>query len=116
MTTRYDLGPLKTVLEGAEIARLVSVVEQGGYEAAAIGFMHSYANPDHERRMADALRAALPDLAISVSSVVSPQMRELPRFNTVIANAYVQPQMALHRSRPPDTPLHHTIWQGRRRF
>ena len=92
-------GTVLKALDDAEIARLVGVVEQGGYEAAAIGFMHSYANPDHERRMADALRAALPDLAISVSSVVSPQMRELPRFNTVIANAYVQPQMAQYLAR-----------------
>ena len=44
----------------------------------------------HGRRDA----AAMPGLSVSLSSVVSPQMRELPRFNTVIANAYVQPQMA----------------------
>ena len=56
--------------------------------------MHAYANDAHERMMADALRAIAPGLAISLSSVVSPQMRELPRFNTVIANAYVQPLMA----------------------
>jgi N-methylhydantoinase A len=56
--------------------------------------MHSYANDAHEVQMAQALRAAKPDLPVSLSSVISPQMRELPRFNTVIANAYVQPQVA----------------------
>jgi N-methylhydantoinase A len=53
--------------------------------------MHAYANDIHECMVEDALRRAAPDLAVSISSVVSPQMRELPRFNTVIANAYVQP-------------------------
>jgi N-methylhydantoinase A len=78
----------------AVIARLVEVIKAGEYEAVAIGFMHAYANASHERMMADALRMALPALSVSLSSVVAPQMRELPRFNTVIANAYVQPQVA----------------------
>ena len=69
-------------------------VVAGGYEAVAIGLMHAYANDAHERQMADALRAIAPSLSISLSSVISPQMRELPRFNTVIANAYVQPQVS----------------------
>ena len=92
-------GTVLKPLSDREIDRLVSIVGDGDYEAAAIGFMHSYANPAHEQRMAAALRTALPDIAISVSSVVSPQMRELPRFNTVIANAYVQPQMAKYLAR-----------------
>ncbi|MEM6940819.1 MAG: hydantoinase/oxoprolinase family protein [Pseudomonadota bacterium] len=87
-------GDVLLALETAEIDRLVAQVKEGGYQSVAIGFMHSYANDAHETAMAEALRAALPDLSVSVSSVVSPQMRELPRFNTVIANAYVQPQVA----------------------
>jgi N-methylhydantoinase A len=66
-------------------------IAEGGYEAVAVGLMHAYANDIHECMVADALRRAAPGLAVSISSVVSPQMRELPRFNTVIANAYVQP-------------------------
>ncbi|MEO0773849.1 MAG: hydantoinase/oxoprolinase family protein [Pseudomonadota bacterium] len=87
-------GEVLLELSEAEIDALVAKVEAGGYEAVAVGFMHAYANPDHEQRMGAALRAAMPDLSVSLSSVVSPQMRELPRFNTVIANAYVQPQVA----------------------
>ncbi|MDJ0628366.1 MAG: hydantoinase/oxoprolinase family protein [Rhodobacter sp.] len=87
-------GEVLLALSDDEIARLVAEVTAGDYRAVAIGFMHSYANPAHERRMAAALREALPDLSISLSSVVSPQMRELPRFNTVITNAYVQPRVA----------------------
>ncbi|MDJ0638557.1 MAG: hydantoinase/oxoprolinase family protein [Paracoccaceae bacterium] len=87
-------GEVLLELSEDEVARLVQTVQDGDYEAAAIGFMHAYANPTHERRMAAALGVAMPGLSISLSSVVSPQMRELPRFNTVIANAYVQPQVA----------------------
>ena len=87
-------GDVLLPLEREDIDRLVEAVVEGGFEAVAIGFMHAYANDAHEVMMADALRKAAPGLSVSVSSVISPQMRELPRFNTVIANAYVQPQVA----------------------
>lgn len=91
------MGPAGEVLlplDQDEVAQMVQRVLDGGYEAVAIGLMHAYANDAHERQMAEALYAAAPDLSVSLSSVISPQMRELPRFNTVIANAYVQPQVA----------------------
>lgn len=97
LTLNERMGPSGEVLlalDPAEVADMVETVKAGGYEAVAIGLMHSYANDAHEVAMAEALRAAMPDLSISISSVISPQMRELPRFNTVIANAYVQPQVA----------------------
>jgi len=87
-------GEVLLALDAGEVAAMVQRVLDGGYDAVAIGLMHAYANDAHERQMAEALRAAAPDLSISLSSVISPQMRELPRFNTVIANAYVQPQVA----------------------
>ena len=77
----------------------LSFIRAGAYEAVAIGFMHAYANSTHEEMMADALGQAMPDLSISISSVISPQMRELPRFNTVVANAFVQPQVADYLAR-----------------
>ena len=97
LTLHERIGPNGKVLlplEPSEVEQTVKTVLSGDFEAVAIGLMHSYANPAHEVQMAEALRAAAPDLSISVSSVISPQMRELPRFNTVIANAYVQPQVA----------------------
>ena len=87
-------GEVLLALDPAEVAAMVDTVLAGDYEAVAIGLMHSYANSAHEVQMAEALRAAAPDMSVSISSVISPQMRELPRFNTVIANAYVQPQVA----------------------
>jgi N-methylhydantoinase A len=97
LTLNERMGPKGEVLlalDAAEVDAMVKTILAGDYEAVAIGLMHSYANDAHEVQMAEALRAAAPDLSISLSSVISPQMRELPRFNTVIANAYVQPQVA----------------------
>lgn len=92
-------GSVLLPLNADEVAAMVQTVLAGGYEAVAIGFLHAYANGSHERQMADALRAVAPDLPVSLSSVVSPQMREFERFNTVIANAYVQPVMAAYLKR-----------------
>ena len=69
---------------------VVARLKDGDYESVAVGFMHSYRNPDHERRFRELLREAAPSLAVSLSCEVSPQMREFERFNTVCANAYVQ--------------------------
>ena len=75
----------------ADVAR--GLVEEG-VEAVAIGFLHAYANPAHERRVRDLLRAELPGLAITLSSDVCPEVREYERLTTAVCNAYVQPMMA----------------------
>ncbi len=96
-TLRERMGPEGDVLlplDPADAERMADHVQGGGFEAVAIGLMHAYANDAHERMMEAALRAVAPDLSISRSSIISPQMRELPRFNTVIANSYVQPRVA----------------------
>ena len=59
----------------------------------AVGYLHSYANADHEARTRDILARRLPGLEITLSSEVSPEMREYERFSTACANAYVQPLM-----------------------
>jgi N-methylhydantoinase A len=87
-------GEVLLALDTAEVKTMVDTIKAGEFEAVAIGLIHAYANDTHEVAMGEALRKAMPGLSISLSSVISPQMRELPRFNTVIANAYVQPQVA----------------------
>ena len=73
-----------------------------GYESVAVGFLHSYRNGVHERRFRSLLKEVLSDVSVSISSEVSPQMREYERFNTVCANAYVQPLMATYLLRLRD--------------
>lgn len=84
-----ELQPLdETALEA-----IADRVAAQGYGAVAIGFIHSYANPAHERRAREIIAGKV-SAPISISSEVSPQMREFERFNTVCANAYVRPRMA----------------------
>lgn len=82
-----------------DLDALVARIGEGAYESVAIGFVHAYVNGEHERQMRDALLQRLPDLSISISSEVSPQIREFERFNTVCANAYVRPRMASYLNR-----------------
>ncbi|MCB2054077.1 MAG: hydantoinase/oxoprolinase family protein [Geminicoccaceae bacterium] len=100
LTERIDAqGRVLLAPEEAEIEALCVRLAERGYESVAIGFIHSYVNDVHERRMRDALAARLPSVELSISSEVSPQMREYERFNTVCANAYVKPLMKTYLER-----------------
>jgi N-methylhydantoinase A len=92
-------GEVLQPLDLAEVDGLCESIIAAGFESVAIGFMHSYLNGAHERHVRDRLRAKQPAVAISISSEVSPQMREFQRFNTVCANAFVKPLMASYLNR-----------------
>jgi N-methylhydantoinase A len=85
-------------LDELALQEIADQISGSGYESIAIGFIHSYVNDAHEQRARDILRSRL-DLSISISSEVSPQMREFERFNTVCANAFVKPLMASYLGR-----------------
>ncbi|MBB96517.1 MAG: methylhydantoinase [Rhodobacteraceae bacterium] len=70
-----------------------------GAQAIAVAFLHAYANPAHERRAREILADIAPDLPVSISSEVCPEIREYERTSTTIANAYVQPLMAGYLTR-----------------
>ncbi|MBB2676590.1 UNVERIFIED_ORG: N-methylhydantoinase A [Rhizobium esperanzae] len=95
-------GEILKTLDEAEVAALAASIKAGEYESVAIGFMHSYVNDIHEKKVRDILAAEIPGISISISSEVSPQMREFQRFNTVCANAYVKPLMASYLNRLVD--------------
>ena len=69
------------------------LVEREKCEALAIGFMHSYRSPAHERRAGEIVRRLYPTLPLSLSAEVAPEIREYERTSTACANAYVQPLM-----------------------
>ena len=85
-------------MEAKNLIKLLSL-EENRYEAVAVGFIHSYMNDKHESLFQQMLLEQLPNIKVSISSEVSPQMREFERFNTVCANAYVQPMMASYLER-----------------
>ncbi|SFR41759.1 hydantoinase/oxoprolinase family protein [Litoreibacter janthinus] len=82
-----------------DIAPVVEAIAEAGYDSVAIGLIHSYLNDAHEKLVRDVLAKRLPDVMISLSSEVSPQMREYERFNTVVANAYIKPLMKSYLGR-----------------
>lgn len=92
-------GKILIPLQRAEIDALAERLAQFGYDSIAVGLLHSYANDSHEQMIGKLLADRLPDVMISLSSEVSPQMREYERFNTTIANAYIKPLMKSYLSR-----------------
>lgn len=84
--------------EGA-VRTLATTLAEEQVEAVAVGCLHSYANPAHEQRIRDLLLSALPNLWVTTSAEVSPEIREYDRFSTACANAYVQPLMAGYLTR-----------------
>lgn len=94
-------GHVLLALDEAALRERIAFLKSEGVESLAIGFLHAFVNPAHERRAAEILAEAWPEVPVSLSSEVSPEMREWERFSTTVANAYVQPLMAsyLHRLR-----------------
>lgn len=100
VTERLDAdGNVLIPLDETEVEALADDLASAGYESVAVGLLHSYVNGAHERRIAEILARKLPDAMISISSEVSPQMREYERFNTTIANAYIKPLMKSYLTR-----------------
>ena len=100
-----NTGAVLRPLDEAAVRALIPVLRQECVESIAVGLLHAFVNPAHERRIAAILHEALPDVPVSLSSEVSPEMREWERFSTTVANAYVQPMMASYVRRL-ETELH----------
>ena len=84
-------GSVSVPLDTASVDAAIALLRSEHVESLAICLLHSYANPAHERAVAARVRAALPDLAISVSHEILPEIKEYPRTSTTVINAYVQP-------------------------
>ncbi len=92
-------GEVLIALARTEVEALADDLAQAEYESIAVGFLHSYLNDSHERMVRDVLEERLPGVMVSLSSEVSPQMREYERFNTTVANAYIKPLMKSYLGR-----------------
>ena len=97
---RVDInGRVLKPLDEAAVEAVSGDLARLGVESVGIGFLHSYANPAHERRAREIIAAALPGVSITLSSEACPEVREYERFCTTAANAYVQPRMASYLGR-----------------
>ena len=92
-------GDVMVELNRSEVEKIVDTIIGAGYESVAVGFLHSYLNNRHEQLVREVLAEKAPNIMISLSSEVSPQMREYERFNTVVANAYIKPLMKSYLGR-----------------
>ncbi|MGH2922416.1 MAG: hydantoinase/oxoprolinase N-terminal domain-containing protein, partial [Solirubrobacterales bacterium] len=87
------VGPAGVIdeLHGDEVDRLVAAVRESGAESVAVCLLFAFADPAHERRIAAALREALPDVHVSASHEVLPAFREYERCSTTVIDAYLSP-------------------------
>jgi N-methylhydantoinase A/oxoprolinase/acetone carboxylase beta subunit len=98
---RERCGPagVITPLDPGSVERLITAVRGCGAEAVAVGLLFSFAHPDHERRVAAALRAALPGVHVSASAEVLPEVREYERLATTALDAYLTPVLGRYLDR-----------------
>lgn len=92
-------GEIMIALNRAEVEALVDQLAEANFQSIAVGLLHSYLNDAHEKMIREVLEEKLPSVMVSLSSEVSPQMREYERFNTVVANAYIKPLMKSYLAR-----------------
>jgi N-methylhydantoinase A len=85
------LGIAAQPLSDAEVADLVEMIAAADVSAIAICLLHAWANPQHEQRLAAALRDRLAGISVVASHEVSGQWREYERTSTTVLSAYVQP-------------------------
>ncbi len=97
---RVDVhGAIRLALDVDAVKAVASRIAAEKIEAVAIVLMHGYANPVHERQIAEIVKSICPGLSISLGCEVAPEAREYERTSTVVANAYVQPLMAGYLAR-----------------
>ena len=88
------VGEVLLPLDEDAVRALVPVLEEQDVTSVAVGLLHAYANPAHERRIGALLAESLPDVSVTLASEVCPEIREFERLSTACANAYVRPLMA----------------------
>ena len=95
-------GEVVRELDIAAATRMIEDLCGSGIEALTISLMHSYANPDHERKLRDIVTERFPEIPVSLSSDILPEFREYDRAITTVMNDYVRPIMKRYLSRIED--------------
>ncbi|MDP9477726.1 MAG: hydantoinase/oxoprolinase family protein [Actinomycetota bacterium] len=97
-TLKERMGPEGEIepLDEAGLEEVISAIERAEVEAVAVCLLFAFMHPEHERRIGEALREALPEVHVSLSSEVLPEFREYERFSTTAADAYLAPKLAAY--------------------
>ncbi|HJO97781.1 MAG TPA: hydantoinase/oxoprolinase family protein [Rhodospirillales bacterium] len=86
-------GAVLTPLDPSEVDRIVGDFAEQGVEAVAVCLLHAYQNPRHEQAVRERLAEMLPEVSVSLSSDVLPEINEYARTSTTVVNAYTKPLM-----------------------
>ncbi len=92
-------GEVLRPIDADAVAKLGRQLEALGVEAAAICFLHSYANPAHEIVAGDVLRRLCPHIFVTMSHEILREFREYERTSTTALNGYVGPRVARYLTR-----------------
>jgi N-methylhydantoinase A len=92
-------GRVEKALSTASLSRAIHALKNQKVDAVAVCYFHSYRDPTHERLTGEAVRAAMPNSYVSLSSEVVPQIKEYERTCTTVVNAYVGPALRLYLRR-----------------
>src|SRR6202007_649004 len=84
-------GSAAIPLDARSLDEASDTAKKSGANSIAVCFLHAYLNPAHELAAVERLRAAMPDITVSRSSDVLPQIKEYERVSTTVVNAYVEP-------------------------
>ena len=86
-----ETGAIEIPLDMDAVEREADMLVEHGVESIALMFLHSYLNPAHEQAALDAIARRHPNLHLSASFEVAPEIREYERVSTTVANAYIKP-------------------------
>jgi N-methylhydantoinase A len=86
-------GSVHVPINLEDARRVASTIAERGYESVAVAFLHSYANPEHERVMRDLLAELAPDVEVTLSHELSREYREYERTSTAVLDSYIKPIM-----------------------
>jgi N-methylhydantoinase A len=94
VTERIDyLGRVEIPLDEDEVRSAVAKLKELEVESIAVCLLFSFINPEHERRVREIVHEEYPDVPVTLSSEVLPQVREFERLSTTIVNAYTRPKI-----------------------
>jgi N-methylhydantoinase A len=92
----FASGETHTELDSDDVLRALEQARAYGVESIAVCFLHSYVNPEHERRAGEIINQHAPDLFVSLSHELMREYREYERTSTTVINAYVGPRMSAY--------------------
>jgi N-methylhydantoinase A len=103
-TVRERMSPegVLVPLDEDSVGAAVAACREAGVEAVAVCLLFGFLHPEHERKVGEALRRALPDARISLSSEVLPEFREYERCSTTVCNSYLAPRLGAYLERLAD--------------